>query len=108
MFILSIAPPVIISTQPPLSALNVDIGSTLTLTCISSGSPPDIFMWMKDGVPISNSSSITELNYSNISPVFSINYTINNLSISDAGVYTCSVSNPIGSDNRTINVLRGK
>ena len=48
MFMLSIASPVIKSTQPPLSALNVDIGSTLTLTCISSGSPPDIFMWMKD------------------------------------------------------------
>ena len=108
MFILSIASPVIISTQPPSSALDVDIGSTLTLTCVSSGSPPDIFMWMKDGVLITNSSSITELNYTNSSAVFSTNYTISNLSISDTGVYTCTVSNPIGSDNKTINVLSGK
>ena len=65
-------------------------------------------MWMKDGVPISNSSNITALNYTNSSAVFSTNYAISNLSISDAGLYTCSVSNPIGSDNRTINVLKGK
>ena len=59
---------------------------------------------MKDDVPITNSSSITALNYTNINAVFSINYTISNLSISDMGVYTCIVRNPIGSDNKAINI----
>ena len=63
---------------------------------------------MKNGVPITNSSSITALNYTNTSAVFSNNYTISNLSISDAGAYTCTVYNPIGSDNRTISVLISK
>ena len=51
---------------------------------------------------MTNSSSFTKLNHTNSHAVFSSNYTISNLSISDAGVYTCTVSNPIGSDSRTI------
>ena len=109
MFILSyIASPVIISTQPSSSALNIDTGTTLTLTCTSSGSPPDVFIWMKNGVPITNSSGITELNYTNTTAVFSTNYTISNLSINDTGTYICTAFNPIGRDNKTINVLSGK
>ena len=65
-------------------------------------------MWMKDDVPITDSSSITALNYTDASAVFSTNYTISNLSISDLGVYTCIVRNPIGSDSKTINIPVGK
>ena len=65
-------------------------------------------MWMKDDVPITDSSSITALNYTNISAVFSTNYTITNLSISDMGVYTCIVRNPIGNDSKIINISNGK
>ena len=103
MFILSyIAPPVIISTQPSSSALNADIGCTLTLTCTSSGSPPDTFIWMKNGVPITNSCNITALNNTNTTAIFSTTYTISNLSINDMGVYSCTVRNPIGSDTREV------
>ena len=48
------------------------------------------------------------MNYTNTSAVFSINYTISNVSISDNGTYTCTVSNLIGSDSTTINVLIGE
>ena len=48
------------------------------------------------------------MNYTNTSAVFSINYTISNVSISDNGTYTCTVSNPIGSDNATMSVFVGK
>ena len=78
------------------------IGSPLTLTCTSSGSPPDTFIWMKDGVPISHSTSITAVNYTSTTAVFSTNYTISNFSTSDIDTYSCTVSNPIGSDSRTI------
>ena len=84
------------------------IGSPLNLNCISSGSPPDTFIWMKDGVPITHSTSITAVNYTNTSAVFSTNYTISNLNIKDNGTYMCIVSNPIGSDDKTINVSIGK
>ena len=83
------------------------IGSPLNLSCISSGSPPDTFIWMKDGVVITHSTNITAVNHTNTSAVFSTNYTISNLDIKDNGTYMCIISNPIGNDNKTINVLIG-
>ena len=100
LYLYSPAPPVI--TRYSLSTMNVVIGSPLTLTCTSSGSPPDTFIWMKDGVPVSHSTSITAVNYTNTTAVFSTNYTISNFSTSDIGTYTCTVSNPIGNDSKTI------
>ena len=90
------------------SVMDVVVGSPLTLTCTSSGSPPDTFIWMKDGVPITNSTSITAVNYTNTIAIFSANYTINSVNIKDNGTYMCIVSNPIGRDNKTINVSIGK
>ena len=84
------------------------IGSPLTLTCASSGSPPDTFIWMKDGIVITNSFSFTAVNHTKTSAVFSTNYTISNLTIKDNGTYMCIVSNPIGIDNKTITVLISK
>ena len=85
-----------------LPAQNIVFGHQLNLSCISSGSPPDTFIWMKDGVPITNSSTMTPLNYTNTTAIFSTTYTISNLNISDMGVYTCTVRNPIGSDTREV------
>ena len=59
---------------------------------------------MKDGVPITNFSSIIALNYTNSTAEFSITYTISNLSINDTGAYACTVRNPIGNDTKTINI----
>ena len=98
------ATPAIMNTQTSISALDVVIGSSLTLTCTSTGSPPDTFIWMKDGVPITQLTSITPANYTRTSAVFHSNYTINNLSLSDNGTYTCMVANTIGGDSHIINV----
>ena len=63
---------------------------------------------MKDGVPITHSTSITAVSHTNTDAVFSTDYTISNLNFKDNGTYKCIVSNPIGSDDKTINVLIGK
>ena len=101
MYLYSPAPPVI--TKCSLSTMDVVIGSPLTLTCTSAGSPPDTFIWMKDGFLISHSTNFSAVNYTNTTAVFSTNYTISYFSTSDIGTYTCTVSNPIGSDSKTIN-----
>ena len=88
----------------PSSSTVVVIGSNITLTCTSSGSPPDTFTWMKDGVPVTQSTDITAVDYTSTSAVFSSSYTISNVSISDSGTYTCTVTNPIGTDNHTFTV----
>ena len=87
-----------------LSTKDIVIGSNITLTCISSGSPPDTFTWMKDGISVTQSTSITTVTYNNTSAMFSSDYTISNISISDNGTYTCTVTNPIGSDSYTFTV----
>jgi len=81
------------------------IGSPLTLSCTSEGSPPDTFTWMKDGVPVTQSPSITTVNHNSTSAVFHTTYTINSATISDSGTYTCTVTNPIGSDSRSITAI---
>lgn len=98
------AAPAIMNTPSSISALDVVIGSSLTLTCTSTGSPPDTFIWMKDGALITQLTSITPANYTRTSAVFHSNYTINNLSLSDNGTYTCMVANIIGGDSHNINV----
>ena len=87
-----------------LSAVDIILGSNITLTCTSSGSPPDTFTWMKDGVPVIQSTDITTVTYTNTMAVFSSSYTISNVSVSDNGTYTCTVTNPIGSDNSTFTI----
>lgn len=76
----------------------------ITLSCTASGSPPDTFIWMKDGDPITQSTDITTVTHNSTSAVFGSNYTIENFNISDDGMYTCTVTNPIGSDSANFSV----
>ena len=91
--------------DPPSSPVRVAIGMNVTLSCISRGSPPDTSTFMKDSVPVNPSPSVTAVNYTNSTAVFRIDYTINNVAAEDAGTYTCTVINPIGSDSETITVI---
>ena len=92
--------------SPPSSTSNITTvaGTPLTLSCTSVNSPPDTFTWRKDNGPIINSTSITTLTHNNTSAVFRAYYFINSVTTSDSGTYTCIVTNPIGTDNKTINV----
>ena len=89
---------------PSSSTVKVNVGSSLTLSCTSQGSPPDAFTWRKDGGPVLQSTT-TPLTYTNKIAVFCANYSIDNITTSDSGTYTCNVTNPIGSDSATITVV---
>ena len=89
----------------PSSPVRVAIGMSVTLSCTSRGSPPDTFTWRKDSGPIVQSTTITTVTYTNTSAVFHANYSINSVTTSDSGTYTCTVTNPIGSDSETITVI---
>ena len=89
------------NSSPSISVVD---GYNITLSCTSSGSPPDTFTWIKDGVPVTQSSDITTVTHNSISAVFNTDYTISNFSIRDNGIYTCTVTNPIGSNSATITV----
>ena len=89
---------------PSSSTVTVVVFSPLTLSCTSQGSPPDTFTWRKDSGPIVQFTSITTVTHTNTSAVFHANYSINSVTTSDSGAYTCTVTNPIGSDSETITV----
>ena len=93
---------------PSSSTVTVVDGSSLTLSCTSRGSPPDTFTWRKDSGPIVQSTSITTVTHTNTSAVFRTDYSINSVTTSDSGTYTCTVTNPIGSDSETITVIVGE
>ena len=90
----------------PLSSSTetVPVGSPLALFCTSRGSPPDTFTWKKDSGPIVQSTSITTVTHTNTSAVFRAIFVKYNVSTSDSGTYTCTVTNPIGNDSETITV----
>jgi len=91
---------------PPPSTVTVVIGDSLTLSCTSRGSPPDTFTWMKDGTSAPLTPTLTLIHHDNFTSIFRSNYIIgNNVATSDSGTYTCTVTNPIGSDSKTINVV---
>ena len=74
------------------------------MSCMSRGSPPDTFTWRKDSGPVVQSTTMTRVTYTIDDAVFRANYSIDNVSTSDSGIYTCTVTNPIGSDSETITV----
>ena len=85
------------------SSISVVDGYNITLSCTSSGSPPDTFTWRKDGDPtVLQSTGIITVD--SISAVFSTDYIISNFNISDVGTYICTVTNPIGSDNYSLTI----
>ena len=92
--------------DPPSSTtITIAVGSPLTLSCTSRGSPPDTFTWRKDNVPIVQSTRITTVTHNSTSAVFRADYSINSVTTNDSGTYTCTVTNPIGSDSKTITVI---
>ena len=89
---------------PSSSTVTVPTGSSLTLNCTSRGSPPDIFTWRKDSGSILQSITI-QVTYTSTSAVFCADYSIHSVTTSDSGTYTCTVTNPFGSDSATITVM---
>ena len=98
------APVIDIPSSPNVT---VNIGDSLTLFCTSRGSPPDTFTWRKDNGPVLQSTT-TPVTYNDNRAVFRADYSINSVTTSDSGTYTCTVTNPIGSDSTTITVIVGK
>ena len=89
---------------PSSSTVTVSVSDPVTLSCTSRGSPPDIFTWRKDNGPVLQSTT-TPVTYNANSAVFRADYSIECVTASDSGTYTCTVTNPIGSESATITVV---
>ena len=89
---------------PSPSNITIGVGSTFALSCISRGSPPDVFTWRKDSGPVVDSTSVTAVTHTSTSAVFNANYSLDNVTTNDSGMYTCTVTNPIGNDSANFTV----
>ena len=92
----------VINPMPP-NTMTVNVGDPLMLSCTSRGSPPDTFTWRKDSGLVLQSTT-NQMTYNTNSAVFRADYSIASVTTSDSGTYTCTVTNPIGSDTATITV----
>ena len=92
----------------PSNDVVVTEGNDITIACGAMGYPPPTVTWNRDNgtlsdrVSISNSVS-TLIGDGNVTRV-SVNLTIINASREDTGVYTCSASNFIGNDSKSVTV----
>ena len=84
--------PVASAIQPDIVALD----ATIELACVATnGTPPLTFTWTRDSDGMEVFSSTT-------SGVYSFPVPSNN-----TGSYTCNISNPVGSDATSVNVILG-
>ena len=98
------AAPVISTPSTSSSTVTANVGFSLSLSCTSRNSPPDTFTWRKDNGPVLQSTT-NLVTYTSTSAVFRADYIIDEVTASDSGTYTCTVTNPIGSDSATITVV---
>ncbi|MGZ4974108.1 MAG: immunoglobulin domain-containing protein, partial [Limisphaerales bacterium] len=88
---LTVLLPPSITTQPRAQTLNV--GTTGVLSVAVSGTAPFTYSWSKDGLALANAGNISGAN--------SANLTVASIADSDAGNYSCVVSNNVGSATST-------
>ena len=85
------------------STVTVNVGSPITLSCTSRGSRPETFTWKKGSGQVLNSTT-TKIAYTNSRAVFRADYSIDSVTTNDSGTYTCTATNPLGSNSATITV----
>ena len=97
-----------ITSIGPLNNRIVRERNTTTITCEALGYPPPTVVWsrtngtLSDRVSVSDNVSVST-GYGNVTRV-SVNLTITNASREDTGVYICSASNEIGSDDSNFSI----
>ena len=87
------------------SSVTIDVGSPLTLFCTSQGSPPDTFTWQKGGdQTVLQSTSVTAVDHTDTNAVFRAEYRFDIVTMDDNRTFTCTVTNPIGSNGFAITI----
>nr|WOJ52303.1 peroxidase-like protein 6 [Halisarca dujardinii] len=80
------------------SMVTVARGSSTSLTCTARSNPKGVIVWEKDGRPLPQNGRFLADSNSYKLRIFDVEH-------SDAGMYTCTVTNQLGSDQATITVI---
>ena len=101
VYVYPTALPFIVDLPAPM---NHTEGDYFVLVCSFIGTPPPIVGWQKDGSMFLLGEGRSIINSNGSSQL-----EINSLALSDAGVYTCSVTNDAGMNTRSVRLeVRGE
>ena len=101
VYVYPTALPFIVNLPAPM---NHAVGDRFILVCSFIGTPPPVVGWQKDGSVFLPREGRSIMNATGRSQLV-----INSLALSDAGVYSCSVTNDAGTDTRSVRLeVRGE
>ncbi|XP_055957470.1 contactin [Patella vulgata] len=84
----------------PLKTTVATQGGNLTIVCLPEGAPYPTITWLKDGAQL----SVTQGGVGRLMQLPNGYLLINDLTQSDAGVYTCEASNDLGKDSSSARI----
>ena len=86
--------------SPPLLNQTLHAGDTAIFTCQVTGTPITNITWYFNGVPVETANTMKYVvSETSFNPTFKESkLSINNVELSEMGVYTCNASNIISSD----------
>ena len=76
-------------------------GQTYTFNCLNDGVEASSIAWTKDDGEIISTNNTSRVRVFTNNPAFELVLEISNAVLSDAGVYTCTAENTVGSDSTT-------
>ena len=87
------------------TAIEVNEGTNITLTCETIGDPMPSLMWIRTTEGCSNRGSMDNRTVLTENDSVSVNLTIRNATREDTGEYVCTANNCVGNDSRIINIV---
>ena len=89
-FVIAVSPEALVTVTPPIMVL-ANQSDSVTLSCSSEGGPGNTFQWSHDGTDLQGETD----------PVLQLS----NLTATDGGRYTCTVTNPASKGRNSTNVI---
>lgn len=98
-------PPTLTGKPDPTEYVN--LGASLTLSCVATSNELATIQWYKDNVKVFHGDGIHEITVSSNSPIDQVTSTIkvNPVILDTLGAYTCNATNSLGFEKFTTNVV---
>ena len=87
------------------TAIEVNEGTNITLTCEAIGDPMPSLMWIRTTEGFSNRGSMDNRTVLTENDSVSVNLTIRNATREDTGEYVCTANNCVGNDSRSVKII---
>ena len=102
-FIMTVSTQIILPTEGV--TFYTQEGQTITLSCVSTGYPPPVVVWKRNGIDLTTTnSSVLSTNMGNVTEV-TTNVTLTDVNRGYTDDYTCSATNLLATDITIITLI---